>query len=239
MVIERKQQHEQLLDDWIKARPEYNQNGVFTKDGPSNWEVYFNEKPRILFLLKEPWFGYRPDDWNYIYGQKGYNQVRWAYIIQQLYENPASTIALPSDIELKRLYNGDYSRIAEVEVKKVNHEQSASSDGEIFDYAARDAAYLQRQINLIDPQVIICCGTFSSFWKIFEDDFNQKIPLQIGKTERAYRIRDLYAWKHQNRLVLDFYHPSHGRIPGGINTYTKLLCELLNHGDIFNQFIWK
>lgn len=236
--MDRKKQHEKLLNDWKNARPEYNDKGVFTKDGPSNWEVYWNEKPRILFLLKEPWFGYRPDDWNYIYGQKGYNQIRWAYIIQRLLEQPGTPVELPSDTELHKLYNWDYSRIAEVEVKKANHEQAVSSDSEIYAYATRDAEFLKSQIDLIDPQVILCCSTFWSYWKIFEEDFKQKIPVQIAKTEREYRIRELYAWKHDNRLVLDFYHPSHGRIPGGTDTYPRLLQALLKNGEIFQEFWW-
>lgn len=228
----RKQLHHELLQEWYKARPDYDTTGEFVWDGPSNWEIYSNEKPRILFLLKESRLGFHPaSPENTIYGTRGHNVIRWSYIIKQLYLNRDNEITLPDDYAIKELINHKYHHFAEVELKKRNDELTSSNDGDIYTYTKNDAHFLERQIELIDPHVIVCCGNFFNYKVIFEKDADENQPLILVNNEKQ-------SYKHRNRLIIDFHHPSYSQIPGGNNTHIRLLHQVLDNGKVFDQFEW-
>src|ERR1039457_3052786 len=84
---ENKKKHDALLKEWGKSYesdiivdPE---NIEFTCDGPSDWEKYFKQKPKILFLLKEATGGWwQPCDPNKVYkGTFSQNIARWRNFI--------------------------------------------------------------------------------------------------------------------------------------------------------------
>jgi len=229
--VDRKQKHGQLLDKWKNERPEYGIKYPFCQDGPSDWDKYLQEIPKTLFLLKEPRLEYTPGEPNYIYGQKGHNMVRWSYLIKQLYQNRGSEIKMPDDWTLKTLSEHRYHHFAEIELKKRNDERSKSSDGDIWTYAKNDAHFLDRQIELIDPQVIVCCGNFYGYCLIFQNDAGTNQFTTLVKNEKQ-------SYKHRNRLIIDFNHPSYSQIRGGNATHIRLLHLALDNGKVFDQFEW-
>lgn len=230
--MQRKLKHEQLLQQWYEARPDYDVSGEFVGDGPSNWETFNAEKPRILFILKESRLGFHPNSPdNTIWGTRGHNVIRWSYLIKQLYQQRGNKVVLPDDETLKRQANDRYHHIAEIELKKKNEELSNSNDSNIWTYAKKDADFLEKQIELIAPHIIVCCGNFYSYKTIFEQDFSSgNYALLLNNEKQCYQ--------HRNRLVIDFNHPSYSQIPGGNETHIRLLHQVLDNGKVFENFSW-
>ena len=64
----------------------------------------------------------------------------------------------PDDPELARFGNEYLHRIAVINLKKYNGKKS-SDRNEIMEYANREKKFIQQQIELCDPTVIVCCST--------------------------------------------------------------------------------
>lgn len=232
MHQEKEKQHQELLNEWYAQRPSYDIDGEFVWDGPSNWELFYLEKPRILFLSKESFNGFHPNNKaNAISGTKAINMSRWAWLVKEYFGMCFVNHAPPNNKELIELYHNDFSRIAEIEVKKRNNEYSKSTNADIESFAKKDAAFLAKQIELIDPHVIICGNTFSSYREIYVQDFADNIPILLAGESKQ-------SWKHNNRLVVDFFHPSYSQLPGGNEAYRQLWIEVLDCGLVFQSFKW-
>ena len=92
---------ELLFEEWKKAKPDYQEINGFTSDGPSNWDEWLQQRPRILFLLKEALDSYTPSNpdktAHQIYKSFGLNIARWKYAIKRSYENPYEIPSIPNN----------------------------------------------------------------------------------------------------------------------------------------------
>jgi hypothetical protein len=218
-----------LFDRWLKARPEYEEdNKEFTRDGISNFERWEKQEPKILFLLKEAWGGFIPlHPEQKIKGMFGINIARWKLVIKELYNNRD---AEPVFMEAwqRPEYNDD---IAIVEVKKVDEEKTSSNINIINEFAVRDSAFLKEQIDLINPDIVFCCGTTDAYGNhIFGDDTWEQIS-------SIFEPRPCHCYKHKNRLIIDFYHPT--LIGTDPKMMVNLLGRLIKEGNVFDKFDWK
>lgn len=218
-----------LFARWKQARPEYQANGrCFAHDGIVDVEQWRKAKPKILFLLKETHCP--PEEWEPHDGiasnanHFSRNIARWHSIVQALYTERATIPSFTGSILPETITD-----IALVELKKVNEGRRKSNDNDIKAYANRDVAFLREQIELIQPQLIFCCGTGD----IYADNLYADEPLE----EICRKWGAKGCFKHRNRLVIDFYHPS----PRGYGheQLFAMLLELLQEGAVFEHFSWQ
>lgn len=190
--------HEQLFEKFMeKYKPfEEEGKGELTWDGPSNWDLWESQKLKIMFLVKEARQGAHPCVPNQsIEGKFPRNISRWKYAIQKIFLENIKDPHFPTQNELT--LNDD---IAIVEVKKLNEENISSNNKEIEKYAKEDQELLKQQIEIINPDIIICGNTLNSFDLIY--NYTYEIE------ETLVTIDKVTAWNIDNRFVIDFYHPT-------------------------------
>ena len=192
-------------------------NTVFIRDGVVCPELWFAQRTRPLFLLKEAYNG--DHDWNLVSDQLLTNEsaskiwrrvAHWAYA---LLNTTAGEIA-PYNPELKvSRYGNEYlRRIAAVNIKKSDGKNSSNMD-EVRGYAWFDAERLWRQLSLCDPTVIVCGYTSSAL-----DIISERMT---GKKVRETDNNSLYYTMELNGhkvLVLDYWHPAN-QFPEQLNYY--------------------
>lgn len=181
--------YDALMEEWQSHRPEYE---YFSDDGiliDGIWEKTF---PKIMFLLKEPnsdftkirGKAYQPTEGNSRLFWRNINI--WQYIITEYWNNRTPLIEKISVVK-----ENEVNAIAYVNLKKYNENNSISDPRNILDYVKDDCDFLQRQIELINPEIIVCGRTFNFYKELFS---TQLI------SENVYRTK--------NRLIIDFYHPA-------------------------------
>ncbi len=86
-------------------------------------------------------------------------------------------------------------------------------------YAESDRAFLKRQIELIDPTVIICGYTIKSL-NIILYNTKKKGVKNYKKPHKDWH----YSTKinDKNVIVLDFYHPANWLAGGDLWNYSKI-----------------
>jgi hypothetical protein len=222
-----KAKQEELYIKWQGNRNYSN----FVKDGILNYERWNSLSPKILFLLKES-----ADHFTNIAGEKinitkgngthfWWNICYWKYIINCLYNNIEPLFISTIDLPEVKLNNNILDSIAYVNIKKQCDNLTKSKDNDILNFAQKDKELLLEQIDLINPDVIFCSKvTFKAYKHIYE-----------GNIEEINRI----CFKHNGRLVINFFHPSFFQISGGRETIFNSLKEALEKDNVLNSFNWK
>ena len=218
-----------LFHRWKKARPMYE----FVHDGIADFSEWCKAQPKTLFLLKE-----NPDnEWEpkegltTSSGRFSQNIARWHHALKCLL-NDYSKIPLFDVDGLPKVIKD----IALVEVKKTNQGRRTSERKEIHAFADRDKTFLRDQIEIIQPDVVVCCGTGDAYESIIYGNEAWK-PIessQVSFTNDENNTRQCYS--HRGRLVIDFYHPT----PIGRNDLNLflMLCEMIRTGRVFDYFEW-
>lgn len=201
--------HNQLLQEWKKQRPHYS---LFINDGILSMKDFEIQNPKILFLLKESnadFINISPINENSKgYGPQGNSNTFWRYmrgyeyVLQCFWRN--INFNWEEAIRVKELPN---INTAYVNIKKQCENKSKSNNNEIIKYAKEDKDFLVKQINIIDPDIIYCAGTFNSYRYLTSD------IIEIKKG----------VYKTGNRIIVDFYHLAHRK---GYSTFSELF-ELL------------
>lgn len=208
-----------LFEEWERKAPAGgidHKNNAFISDGVVCPEQWFSQKVRPLFLLKEAYHG--GGNWDliseHLLTDKKIAGGTWRRVSEWTYGLMAATANIippyPAD-EIMNYYGNPYLRqIAVVNVKKSGG--TSSSNMEIINrYAEYDQVQLHKEIELIDPTVIVCGYTISS------------LNIIMGETikDYSYPNPNLYYTMYLNNhdvTVLDYYHPSN-RYPAVINYY--------------------
>ena len=192
---------------------------VFISDGPiceKSWKQNENGK-RILFLLKEAYGGYADwslNDWLRKTGPSSsiwYRVVEWTYGILNTTRESIPRYS-PENISFNKSENepNEWLRqIAVVNIKKSGG-RSSSDYGEIHAYAKHDKEEIIREIELLDPDIIVCGGTAAALNEICD-----------GKIKQYYCDNWYYysnAIGGRERLFIDYYHPAN-RYPALLNYY--------------------
>src|SRR5258707_3526756 len=223
----RREKHDDLLKRWHSQYKHLeNENCEFTCDGPCNWEQYWRQDPRILLLLKEahgewwqPSKGWEPDGRPF-----SRNVALWNCAIRSLYRDPSRKLEF-ADAENVPIGPHDVSF---VEVKKHNEAKSRSDLKEIESYAKKDKEFLRKQIDLIEPHVVVCGYTIDSYGIIYDGKYDPpEEKLSSDGKCNCYRLG--------GRLVFDLYHPSSRIAPEGL---FSSLCSLITTGKVFEKFAW-
>jgi len=126
----------------------------FMWDGPSYWEKYEASNPRIVFLAKEAHDSFHPSTPRRLDDRFTRNIARWASIINLILD-ANSKIKNPFEENLQNAYDS----IAIVETKKIDDGYTSSSDSNLKKFAWLGRDFLKEQLEILEPYIIICCGT--------------------------------------------------------------------------------
>lgn len=148
-----KKYEKELFSEW-KSNRNYTS---FLEDGIFDEETYNKQDIKILFVLKEAdWENGNCDLCEYLLTKTSrnqwrtwYNIVRWIIAIRTGGEYPRK---ITNDDKVENL-----KTIAFLNIKKVGGDSKAD-DSEIRKYGINDSDFIKRQIELYNPDIIICCG---------------------------------------------------------------------------------
>ncbi len=184
-----------------------------SKDCPSKANNYWPENlwkesaVRILFLLKEP-NGKEGEDykeWDWAKGSEIFGNTL-AYWLEGIMKCSADYFPQYADLSTRKDILQKFP-LAIMNLKKVAGDSSASWE-EIWHYAEQDADFLKRQIQILNPNVIVCCGSNDC-----GDNYRKVISIaeEILFPEKHFDKVNLWCHfcKESNLLLIDSYHPSY------------------------------
>lgn len=203
--MELRKKHNELIVRWKQLRPEYK---YFANDGILSYNNYEKQCPKILFLLKEPnadFINIAPIDENSKgYGPKGNSNLFWRYMRGYEYIITSSWNKVSySEIETQKVKECPNINTAYVNIKKQCDNKSKSKDRDIENFAKKDKDLLIEQLDIINPDIIYCAGTFNSY-KILDSEVKEIVP---------------NVYESLGRIIFDFYHLAHRR---GYKTFHEL-----------------
>jgi hypothetical protein len=220
------QKNADLFSKWKIERPAYSEGGcLFTEDGIMDFNLWSNTFPKILILLKENHdSSYDPIDGLTI-DRKPFslNIARWQHVIKSAFDNPAISISYDNIILPSTIHD-----IAIVDIKKVNEGMSSSNPNDIDKYAFNDKAFIKEQIDLINPDIILCGNTGDYYANHFYLNDNWEELISISKCK---------CFKDNQRLIIDFYHPS-TRSAERDRELFDILYRMILEGDVYKKMGW-
>ena len=200
---------EQLFDLWIKKEPKGNinhQKNTFIADGIVNPDEWEKSKKKILFVLKEAygknWNGNTLSSWI----RKSHPKIgpwkRIAKVVYGIQNTTHDSITRYKENLSAYEHNIALEQIAVLNIKKSNGD-SISNDNELKLYADYDREEIKKEIELIDPDIVICGNTFGI---LYETVYKNK-SLGNAASDNWYYYLDIARDGHK-RLFIDYYHPS-------------------------------
>jgi len=185
-----------LFDEWERSNPEYSNS--FVRDGIVNEDQYKMAREKVLFLVKDANDPNRTrwDLANILNDRLSHNFpiriAEWAYGILNGFPPIDSFRYEPLHDALKS--------VAVMNIKKIGGGAEAKSQ-EIALYARRDREFIQKQITLTSPTIIVGGIKTVPIWSEFLDD--------VKFVRSSFDIR-IAEWR--GIKVIDYYHPSY-RVP--------------------------
>lgn len=182
-----------FLNKWAASAP------GFIRDGIVNHEKYWSSKVKILFLLKEvnggkDWDlreflreGGRKQTWD--------NVTRWIIGINNLDRDiPWEEIDSINEAQRKEALH----QIAVVNVKKVSGGHTSVKE-QITNAAETNSEMLRQQIDMYEPDIIICGGTDGSY-------FNNITEYNNPSWKRT-KHGIWYVIEPSGRIIISYSHP--------------------------------
>ncbi len=195
---------EHFRDD---EKGEYSWDGI-VGESESDFSEWVNAPAKVAFLMKEAYGEYHARIPSEIKNNIGFKIARWKYLIWEYYKTNKLPDYPENDI-LKEKYKNKNLGIALIEVKKYDENKTVSSSAEILEYARKDRKLLKDQISLINPEIIICCGTYEAYENgIYQDDKRNINHLKYIDLQDKYTNVHGSIYTHNNRIIINFLHPS-------------------------------
>lgn len=183
-----------LFEEWKQDRE------FFVADGIVDEKEYLKAPKKLLFLLKEvnggkSWDlceflreGGRPQTWD--------NIARWVEGIFNL-EKEILWEELDGDKESRKQRRLDMlKKVCVVNVKKSPGGHTSVND-EIRNAGKQDVDFLRKQIDIYEPEIIICCGTDGVYSK----------EIAENKLDWKRTSRGIWYTYDKGRLVIAYVHP--------------------------------
>ena len=181
----------------------------FIPDGIVNRELWNDtEHKKILYVLKEAYVGKNEDAYDLAKwlredhpDRRIWNRVaRWTYGIQNTSVNEIARY-IPDVDENVELREQLFEQIAVINLKKSNG-GSTSVIEEVAAYAQADREEIIRELQLIDPDIVICGSTF---WILYQIVFGKEPLKGEAACDNWYYYLNLDG---KERLYIDYYHPA-------------------------------
>lgn len=212
---------EKLFEDWIHKYP----NEFFIRDGIVNVDEWFKpESKKICFLLKEAYTSeenWRLDKWL----NEDVTCIKNTWITVPLWLDgilKTTETAIPAFTESNKLDKQSRHRllqkIAVVNVKKASGEKT-SDWYNLAECANRDQTELKKQLEIINPDVIVCGSTYDFLRIVYGATYDTEkkrikedgeIPSDI--TDKGFFIMN------DKTIVIKYYHPQN-HFPAKVNYY--------------------
>lgn len=204
-----------LFDEWEK-RHRVMGHKRFIRDGIVNEDWWMQEQsvPKICFFLKEA----RTNQ------EEGYNLAKdlYAYEPWKLWQRVAVwTQAIQLSFSGERPYDDGKIKMksheavrqtAVVNVKKSNG-LAESTEDDLWQYVKDDKDLLKRELELVNPDIIVCGYTFGMLCEVLGDEIEMD-----GTVDTMYAF-----WK--DKLIIDYYHPA-CHYPNRVNYYALMsICR--------------
>jgi hypothetical protein len=188
-------------------------SNIFITDGIVNLEHWNDaDNKKILFILKEAYGGEK--DWSLTellktkapWGSIWKRVVEWTYGITNTTLNEVARYT-PDNIDCSQ-NNTWLNRIAILNVKKSDGKPNSDME-EIKAYSVFDKKEILKQIEIINPSIIVCGGNGDIVDALFDNSIKRV------KCDNWYYITELFGEK---RIILDYYHPAN-QFPALANYY--------------------
>lgn len=198
---------------WIDAERGH-AHCVFSRDGVVNEQFWSMAPTGVVFLLKERNLVSRytqglPDtfrkDLRLHANAEPWREIgQWTYGILNCHSRP------PYE-EADQHYERACRSAALVNLKKMAG-GSTSSLKEIWEHAIRDKEYLNRQLAIIDPDVIVCCGKHSLFQLAKEVFDDAGAATCVFRPSSGASPVSGACYRGRSFIWIDYVHPSMRRV---------------------------
>ena len=193
-----------LMKDWKKKRPEYK---PFCDDGILK---YWKGTSKIVFLLKETYYDFYKIRGTTHYGQGNgstfWRRMRmWTYIIDEHLKGNKPNFKDTYNIKEEINDSIGYVNLKKFAERDPSTNEWASDDKDLLERVINDKDYLLKQIKLLNPNIILCCGTFKYCEILFKNI--TKISNKFYKADGFY--------------LIEFGHPSQRN-----KSYKQNFCDL-------------
>lgn len=205
-----------LMKQW--SEKDLHKGRSFIADGIIDYSRWEKSDRKILLLFKEAYGDYDDlcrlirDEWKGPKYKLWWTVSYWLYAIQKITKN--SCPIFPND-------ESEFDECIEyllssaiVNIKKSSGKSSSEYD-DIITYAKEDSSLLEKQVLLINPDIILCGYTFEPFKTFWKKPLNK-----VGNTG--------FIFKSEGLTVIDFWHPSN-HYPNHLCFYA--LCSILQEAE--------
>ena len=220
-----------LMRQW-KSRHKSAGYRSFVSDGVLCPEIWFSQTTRILFILKEAYSVNQDDDidWNlldYLNSIAGSKGRIWSAIAEWQHALDHTTKeSIPifdnwlgctvGDMPQYRKVKCDLLRkCAIINIKKSNG-RNGSADSDLLEYIQKDWDLLKKQIEIIDPTIIVCGSTFHLLKDCPKDPVSKR-KLILG-ADTSSLSQDRGCKRIGDTTVIAYYHPAN-QYPAALNYY--------------------
>lgn len=187
------QEKEKIIFDKLKR-----ENPTIVEDGVVDEKQYLESKFKIVYVMKEVNGG---SGWNlrdFLFeggrSQTWDNIARWTEGIFNLQED-FSWKYLTENNEIRR--KTYLRKIGTINLKKTPGKHT-SNHKEISIAATENREIIKQQIELYNPEIIICCGTSSDFIKCY---------LESNNVNWSMTRRGVEYIRNENQIIVSFAHP--------------------------------
>lgn len=201
---------EGLFEEWKKR--DIHCGRLFISDGANDEKLWIESDFKVLFLLKEAYDSNKIDGtWHLpslIQRKKATGRTfkpigQWAYGIKKIRTNNNIEDFLDNGKEI----NDALMSSAIINIKKSQGKKS-SNEKDLIKYVESDWDLIEKQINLLNPNIIVCGKT----WHLIRKNLEHKEKV----SDRVYKSGDL--------IFVDYWHPAN-RSSNIMNYYS--LCALI------------
>lgn len=213
---------ELLFESWKKK--EKHLGKIFNSDGIICEEEWKKQDKKILFILKEAYHRDIKIVNDYDLAEDLSNNGPWKNIWKRVAEWSYGLVKTTSNYtepyrSLNEAEANSYlKKVAVINIKKSDG-KSKSDYNEIIQYAEYDAKEILREIEIINPDIIVCGYTIGSLNAALKKMDPTFIPFKYNKKATSENYH--YVWK--NRIIIDYYHPA-ARYPALMSYYGLMGC---------------
>lgn len=213
---------ELLFESWKKK--EKHLGKIFNSDGIICEEEWKKQDKKILFILKEAYHRDIKIVNDYDLAEDLSNNGPWKNIWKRVAEWSYGLVKTTSNYtepyrSLNEAEANSYlKKVAVINIKKSDG-KSKSNNKDIIQYAEYDAEEILREIEIINPDIIVCgytIGPLNAALKKMDPTF-----IQFKSNKETTSENYHYVWK--NRIVIDYYHPA-ARYPALMSYYGLMGC---------------
>lgn len=226
-----KEKEKQLFKNW-----KYERNyESFITDGLFDEDEWTRQTVRILYVLKEAnWKNGNGDLCSYLLSEESTNYWKtWNNIVRYTQAirdggNYQKTITKADKTKCLKT-------IAAINIKKVGGDASAN-DEKIRQFGIRDANFLEQQIKLYHPDIIVCCGRGCGK---NADILHDYVLSDVSDWQTPIGIYNYFLCKLENEKnipVISFRHPQmrggHIAFEKSYNDMLMIVTELKNRNHL-------